>query len=61
MAQQNTQLNQRIDTLTQRMDNAIAQMQQQNQEVVKLSYTIIAALERLPDVVKEQIGFKAKP
>jgi uncharacterized protein YgfB (UPF0149 family) len=61
MAQQNTQLNQRIDILAQRMDSAIAQMQQQHQEVTKLTYAVINALERLPDVAKEQIGFKPKP
>lgn len=65
LSQQNTQLNQRIDVQSQRidaiitrMDNAIQQMQQQHQELVKLSYGVISALEKLPEVVKEQIGFK---
>jgi DNA anti-recombination protein RmuC len=71
MAQQNTQLNQRIDALAQRMDSAIAQTQQQLQqsiqqtqqyqiEIVKMFGQIHSALEKLPDAVKEQIGFQAK-
>lgn len=58
LAQQNFILGQRMDTMATRMDATFHQTQQQQLEIAKMFYEIKDCLEKLPEALKGQIGFK---
>ena len=60
MIQQNVILCQRLDLLGMRMDENIKQTHQQQLEVARIAYDIQDSLSKLPDAIREQIGFSKK-
>lgn len=67
LALQQGQFSQRMDAQGQRIDTLAQQVAQQQKEILeqqqrsdKLLAVVVDVLQKLPDVVKDQIGFKAK-
>ena len=67
MEQQSASLGQRIDATNQRIDASIQRMEATNQrmdqsmnEIRQYFWTLSNALQKLPDAVKDRIGFDKK-
>jgi uncharacterized protein (DUF342 family) len=58
MVQQNLILGQRMDMTTSRIDASIQQLQTQQLDIAKMFYTIKDCLDKLPEALKDQIGFR---
>ena len=60
MIQQNTQVTQALLEQSKRIDETKEQMRQSQLEIVQMFHQIYSALEKLPEAVKDHIGFRPK-